>query len=388
MIPPVFFASLVGIQQIVCWGTLTYATAVFAPDMAKACGISIASVMTAYGLGLLTNAFAAPALTRWVLRIGAFMPALAGLGLLVLACILLSQANHALILVAGFMVAGVAMALTQYDFAFLTVKLHQPEQARRVITMITFYGALASSIMWPSALALSAWLGMPMAWLALGLISVLGSLPAVFLAYRQPRVPAVERPVSSGGEPEPTKSRASSNWVLIGLIGFLLIGASLVANLPLVLSQMQTPSRDVAWILSLFGIGQLAARALDYAAAKSLSTRATVVASSTSIVLAMALMVSTESHTVAAAIFVLLLGAGNGLVTILRGVLPTQLFHDDVFAKLSGQLARYGAVSRALMPMVAAQALSMRSGLGLLSLTYGLLAVFCGWLLWQQLKTD
>jgi predicted MFS family arabinose efflux permease len=177
---PVLFASLVGIQQIVCWGTLTYATAVFAPAMAQACSISIASVMTAYGLGLLTNAFAAPALTRWVLRIGAFVPALAGLALLVLACLLLSQASHALMLVAGFMIAGVAMALTQYDFAFLTVQLHQPQQARRVITLITFYGALASSIMWPSALALSSWLGMPGAWAALGLISVLGSLPAVF----------------------------------------------------------------------------------------------------------------------------------------------------------------------------------------------------------------
>lgn len=383
---PVFFASLVGIQQIVCWGTLTYAAAVFAPAMAQACGISIASVMTAYGLGLLTNAFAAPALTRWVLRIGAFLPALAGLVLLVLACLLLSQANHALMLVAGFMVAGVAMALTQYDFAFLTVQLHQPEQARRVITLITFYGALASSIMWPSALALSSWLGMPGAWLALALISVLGSLPAVFLAYRQPRVTPSDRATSSNGEVQRSKTNASSTWVLVGLIGFLLIGASLVANLPLVLSKMQTPLRDVAWILSLFGIGQLAARALDYVAAKWLSTRATVVASSSSIVLAMSLMAWTDSQTLAAAVFVLLLGAGNGLVTILRGVLPTQLFHDEIFAKLSGQIARYGAFSRALMPMLAAQALSLRGGLGLLSLSYGLLAMFCGWLLWQQLK--
>jgi predicted MFS family arabinose efflux permease len=222
----------------------------------------------------------------------------------------------------------------------------------------------------------------------LALISVLGSLPAVFLAYRQPRVTPSGQAKSSIGEPDLSKTSASSTRVLLGLIGFLLIGASLVANLPLVLSQMQTPLRDVAWILSLFGIGQLAARALDYVAAKWLSTRATVVASSSSIVLAMALMAWTDSQTLAAAVFVLLLGAGNGLVTILRGVLPTQLFHDEAFAKLSGQLARYGAVSRALMPMVAAQALSLRGGLGLLSLTYGLLALFCGWLLWQQLKTD
>ncbi len=385
---PILFASLVGLQQIVCWGTLTYAAAVFAPAMAQACGISIASVMTAYGAGLLTNAIAAPALTRWVLRVGALVPAMVGLGLLMLACVLLSQAMHWTSLVAGFMVAGVAMALTQYDFAFLTVKLYLPNQARRVITMITFYGALASTIMWPAALLLSARLGPQMAWIALGLISVLLSLPAVLLAYRQRiDLPETEAEPSSGPDTA-APFQASSRWVLLGLIGFLLIGSGLVANLPLVLTQMHTPSGQTAWILSLFGIGQLFSRALDFAAGRWLSTRATVLTSSACLVVALALMALSSNHTATAAAFVFLLGCGNGLVTILRGVLPQQLFSGERFVHLSGQLARYGALGRALMPMLAAQALSLRGGLGGMSAVYGLVALLCGWILLQQIRAS
>ncbi len=383
---PVLFASLVGLQQIVCWGTLTYAAAVFAPAMALACGISIASVMTAYGIGLLTNAFAAPALTRWVLRVGAFVPAIVGLGLLMLACIMLSQAAHWAMLMAGFMVAGVAMALTQYDFAFLTVKLYLPTEARRVITMITFYGALASTIMWPTALVMSARFGPQMAWIALGLISVLFSLPAVLFAYRQHIVVPMEQPVSTDNPVTTLPIQASSPWVLLGLIGYLLIGASLVANLPQVLTQMQTPSSQTAWILSLFGIGQLFSRALDFASGRWLSSRATVLASSTCLVVALALMAFSDNHAALAAAFVFLLGCGNGLVTILRGVLPQQLFSDDRFAHLSSQLASYGALVRALMPMVAAQALSLQGGLGGMAAVYGLVALLCGWILLRQIR--
>jgi predicted MFS family arabinose efflux permease len=384
--PPLFFASLVGIQQIVCWGTLTNAAAVLAPGMAQASGISIASVMMAYGIGLLTNAIAAPVLTRWVLRIGAFRPGLLGLALLMAACILHSQATHWAVMVAGFMLAGLAMALTQYDFAFLAVKLYMPGQARRVITAITFYGALASTIMWPVALALSARIGMPMAWIALGLISVLFSLPAVLIAYRQPMTPNHEPTQTHSDAQVQAVSTASAPWVLMGLIGFTLINTGLVANLPSVITSMLIPSSQIAWILSLFGIGQLAARAMDFVAGRWLSTRATVMASSLSVIVALCLMTLTQSDTTAAAAFVFLLGASNGFGTIARGVLPQQLFRGEAFARLSSQLASFGALGRAFMPMLVAQALALRGGLDVLSIIYCIMAMLCGWMLWQQIR--
>jgi hypothetical protein len=381
---PVLFASLVGLQQIVCWGTLTYAAAVFAPFLAQACGISIASVMTAYGVGLLTNAAVAPAVTRWILRVGTLGPGTLGLALLITACATLSQASHWIDLTFGFMIAGTAMALTQYDFAFLTVSLHMPAHARRVITVITFFGALASTIMWPTALALASLLGPQRAWLALAAISVVFSLPALLLAYRQP-IAIRESTVSSADTPSSSPTApAHISAFLLGLLGLMFMGISLVANLPLVLTLMKTPTDQIAWILSLFGIGQLCSRALDYIAGRWLSTRATVAVCSVSFCTALILMVSTQYGGFQTALAVFLFGCANGLVTVLRGVLPQQLFQGEEFARMSSQLAGFGALGRALMPVVAAQALSLPLGLGMLSLIYGLVVMLCGWVLWNQ----
>lgn len=383
---PITFASLVGIQQIVCWGTLTYAAAVFAPSLAAACGISIATVMTAYGVGLLTNAMVAGAATRWVLRVGAFGPGTVGLVLLVAACATLSQASHWLILAFGFMLAGTAMALTQYDFAFLTVRLHMPQHARSVITMITFFGALASTIMWPTTLALIANIGPRLAWLALALICLIFSLPALLLAYRQPVVPEIPSRGDADSSALSPLAMALPWSFMLGLLGLMFVGIGLVANLPLVLGLMRTPAEQFAWILSLFGIGQLFSRAFDFSASRWLSTRATVVICSASFFIALALMAATRQGGFFTAVAVFLFGCANGLVAVLRGVLPQLMFRGEAFATISARLASLGAMGRALMPVVAAQALSMPHGLSLLSLACGAIICVCGWTLWRQIQ--
>lgn len=380
---PIVFASLVGIQQIVCWGTLTYAAAVFAPFLAEACDIRIASVMTAYGVGLLTNALVAGAATRWVLRAGACIPGAIGLALLVAACSILSEASNWMILTLGFMLAGAAMALTQYDFAFLTVRLHLPQHARSVITIITFFGALASTIMWPTALALISKLGPQAAWLALAAIAVIFSLPALLWAYRQPMVPEDASTLSSEQDAASSHAVALPWSFMLGLLGLMFVGISLVANLPLVLGLMQTPAEQIAWVLSLFGIGQLCSRAFDYAAGRWLSTRVTVAACSASFCTALALMAFTQNGGFVTALAVFLFGCANGLVTILRGVLPQLMFRGEAFASISSRLASLGALGRALMPVVAAQALSLPQGLLALPLAFGVVVALCAWTLWQ-----
>jgi predicted MFS family arabinose efflux permease len=385
--PPLLFACLVGLQQIVCWGTLTYAAAVYAPAMAAQTGISVASLMTAYGAGLLVNAVLAPGLTRWVMRVGALVPGLVGLLLAVMACMTLSVAAHWAMALAGFMLSGAAMALTQYDFAFLTVKLHMPTHARKVVAVITLFGALASTIMWPVALALAAAVGTYAAWRYLALITVLVSLPAVLLCYRLPRVQdPIANAMDTPGATLHKLPTADSAVVVACVIGLAIIGTSVVANLPLVLTQMQVSPAALATLLPLFGIGQLAARALDFVGSRWVDSTGTLVASVVTLLAAMALSAVPQNAWWVSAAFVFLLGAGNGLVTILRGVLPQQLFTGAVFAAASGQLASIGAFSRALMPVAVAHVVVLAHGVAWVGLAYAALAILCGSLLMRQLK--
>jgi hypothetical protein len=54
---------------------------------------------------------------------------------------------------------------------------------------------------------------------------------------------------------------------------------------------------------------------------------------------------------------VLLMGASNGLFTILRGATPQLLFFGDVFVQVSAQLARWGSIARSVLPVAVAFAL-------------------------------
>ncbi len=393
---PLRFACWVGLQQIVCWGTLTYATAVYAAAMAQQAQISIASVMTAYGAGLLVNALVAHSATRWVIRVGAYQPGWWGMALLVAACMTLSVATHWVWMVCGFMLAGAAMAFTQYDFAFLAVKLYMPGHARRVIAVMTFFGALASTIMWPVAMALASAVGMNAGWRYLALIAVLGSLPALLLCYRLPRVPESDAstrssfehpPVSAKNTPPPTRP-PSSLWVVTCLIGLAAIGTSLVANLPLLLTQMQVAPTAIASLLPLFGIGQLSARALDFAGSHWVDSRATLVACMSALLMAMLIALLPQSSWWLSALFVFLLGAGNGLATILRGLLPHQLFIDEAFAKTSASLSSLGSLSRAFMPVLVAHIVVLTYGIHLLSIVFALLAAACAFMLLRQLNAE
>jgi predicted MFS family arabinose efflux permease len=388
MISPVLYACLVGLQQIVCWGTLTYAAAVYAPAMAAHTGISIASVMTAYGAGLLVNALVAPLCTRWVMRVGAWLPSCIGLALVVAACTTLSLASHWAGLLLGFMLAGAAMALTQYDFAFLTVKLYMPAHARRVISVMTFFGALASTIMWPVALALSTHVGVQSGWRYLALIAVLGSLPAVLWCYRLPR--AVEGD-SASTQTSPFKPNTTQVGnpvlVVVCIIGLALIGTSLVANLPLVLSQMQVAPSALASLLPLFGIGQLCGRALDFVGSTWLGTQATLLACMSALLLALVLAVMPQTSWWVSAAFVFLLGAGNGLSTILRGVVPQQLFAGAVFNQVSGWLASIGGLMRAVMPVVVAHIAVLTYGVTALVVIFSITVLGCTMLLIRPLQT-
>jgi MFS family permease len=159
---------MLGVHQIVCWGTLTYGVTVFAPAMAARSGASVSAIMAAYALGLVVNGFVAPAATRWVMRGNAWLGGLAGLALGVAACVVLAFGGHLAWVAVGFALAGAAMAMAQYDFAWLCVRLYHPHDARRVVTGVTLFGAVASSIMWPIAVALQARFGLTVGWLGLG----------------------------------------------------------------------------------------------------------------------------------------------------------------------------------------------------------------------------
>jgi len=110
-----------GVAQIVSWGTLFYAIAVLGPPMRDALHVDDVALFGSFTLGLLVSGLAAPAVGRRIDAHGGRGVLAAGSVLGALACVVLGFATMTWHMLAGWLIAGLAMALCLYDPAFATL---------------------------------------------------------------------------------------------------------------------------------------------------------------------------------------------------------------------------------------------------------------------------
>jgi hypothetical protein len=139
----------------------------------------------------------------------------------------------------------------------------------------------------------------------------------------------------------------------------------------------------IALVLSLFGIGQLLARGLDFLSSKRSGLGVTLKVAVVACALSWALLFA-PGRALIVACAVLLLGASNGLFTILRGATPQLLFQGEQFTQASASLARVGSFARAFAPL--AITVALESGMN-----RALFAVICAagiglgaWWVWRH----
>ena len=112
---------VLGVTQIITWGTLFYPVVLTVPLIAEDRGWSIAFTMGGFSLALLTAGFVSPYVGRLIDRHGGhrIMPVgslLGALGLLALV-----HATHPAAYLAVWLILGVAIAASLYDPAFATL---------------------------------------------------------------------------------------------------------------------------------------------------------------------------------------------------------------------------------------------------------------------------
>jgi hypothetical protein len=103
---------------------------------------------------------------------------------------------------------------------------------------------------------------------------------------------------------------------------------------------------------------QVAGRATEFLFARNL--RATTVGAVALAVMlaAMLCLWRVEAPSLLPFVFAILYGCANGVVTIVRGTVPAELFGRDAYGALLGRLARPAFIAQALAPVVFSVALS------------------------------
>jgi len=326
--------SALGVTQTLAWASTYYLTAVFADPVSSDLHLPRAWFFGAFSAALLLSGLLGPIAGRTIDRHGG-RDVLAATNLVfALGLLLLAFAVGPISLAAAWVVIGVGMGFGLYEAAFATAAGLYGRDARNAITGITLFAGFASTVGWPISAALIDAVGWRSALLAWAGLHLLVGLPLnrLLVPKASPPPPAAAPVgVADGSVP----------WTMIVLACVFgatwFVSTALAAHLPRLLEAIgATPAAAVA-AAALVGPAQVAARIAEF----SLLRRASPLISAR---LATALhplgaILLAVIGAPAAVAFVLLHGAGNGMLTIARGTLPLSLFGAAGYGLRTGLLA-------------------------------------------------
>lgn len=326
--------STLGITQTLAWGSTYYLTAVFADPVSVSLHLPRSWFFGTFSAALLLSGPLGPLAGRTIDRHGG-RDVLAATNLVFAAgLVLLSLATGPASLARGWLVIGAGMGFGLYEAAFATVAGLYGREARNAITGITLFAGFASTVGWPTSAFLIdtfGWRGACLVWAAL---HILIGLPLNrFLVPRAPPPPHAPAPAQSapGGVP----------WTMIVLAAVFgatwFVSTALAAHLPRLLEALGvTPAAAVA-AGALVGPAQVAARVAEFSLLRRASPMILARLAAGLHPLGAGLLALVGAP--AAITFVLLHGAGNGMLTIARGTLPLALFGAAGYGLRTGLLA-------------------------------------------------
>ena len=366
-----------GTAQTLAWASSYYLPAVLADPISADLGLLREWFFGIFSGALLLSGLLGPAAGRAIDRRGG--RDVLALSNLVFAAglLLLAAATGIAGLSLAWFVLGIGMALGLYDAAFATLAGLYRSEARGAITGITLIAGFASTVGWPATALLTDELGWRAACVVWAVLHLVLGLPLNRLLV--PRAPPPERLAASVATDVPAR------WAMIVLAGVfaatLFVSAALAAHLPRLLQAAGAAPAAAVAAAALIGPAQVGARFVEYGLQRHLSalTSARV---ATALHPLGALVLSVLGAPAAPA-FALLHGAGNGMLTVAKGVLPLTLFGAAGYGLRTGVLSAPGRLLQAAAPLLfgvvldrfgVAAALLVSGGLSLVALT-GLLTL-------------
>ncbi|HST00750.1 MAG TPA: MFS transporter [Usitatibacter sp.] len=338
-----------GIAQIISWGSMYYAIGVLGAPMRAELGVSELFLFGSFTAGLLVCGAIAPAAGRAIDRLGGSKVLSVGSVAGALGMAVLAMANGAAMVVLGWAIAGASMAATLYDPAFATLSQHAGDKYRRAVTALTLLGGFASTVFWPLSKTLLDAFGWRATWGIYAALQIAVCLPIHMFV-----IPARERRGSSAQARSDDRRASNARPGLAKLnaafaIANLVVGVVAVHMVGLLTGAGLTTSEAIA-ISVLMGPMQVAGRIVEMAFLKRAHATHVGVVALSLIVIAIVVLMLVSGGGVLALLFVMAYGAGNGILTIVRGAAPAEMYGAEGLGGLLGHLSRASSYARALGP--------------------------------------
>ncbi|CUR76232.1 D-galactonate transporter [Achromobacter xylosoxidans] len=358
---PVRVVGALGTAQTLAWASSYYLPAMLAAPMAADLGVATPTVFAAFSGAMVVSALVGPWAGLAIDRHGGRV-VLAGTSLVfALGLGMLGFAQGLWTMVIAWLLIGAAMGAGLYEAAFSSLVRLYGQHARGAITGITLLAGFASTVGWP----LSAWMETRFGWrnaclgwagihllIGLPLNAWLPTLPSP----AQPERTAAADPAQAiaSASPSPVAAAGGAGYAT-ALLAFVFaatwfISTAMATHLPRMLEAAGATLAAAVAVGALVGPAQVAGRVLEFGFLRRvhplLSARLAALAHPAGVtVLLMA-------GPVAAPLFAILHGAGNGILTIAKGTLPLALFGAQGYGARQGWLMLPARIAQALAPLL------------------------------------
>ncbi|WP_341676297.1 MFS transporter [Niveibacterium sp. SC-1] len=366
-----------GVTQIVGWGSLYYSIAVLAKPMAESLQTSPSVAFGAFSASLVVSGLAAPLMGRAIDRHGGRRVLSLGSVCAALALALVASAQHLAVFIVGWLLAGVAMAACLYDAAFPALGQLAGLRYRSALTALTLFGGFASTVFWPLVQYLQTTWDWRVAMWVLAALQVLVGLPLHLWGLAGPRWrPPDARPVEESVAPSANPpgflwlaAALSANAFVFSAVGAHVVGALNVAS---------GSVREAVWTAALIGPMQVAGRIVEFTFGRHWSAVRVGAVALVVTLASMLLLYLAGAATWTPLIFAVCYGAANGVMTIVRGTVPAELFGRERYGHLLGKLARPSFFAKAAAPL-AVSLLLTSAGYDAMAVLLAGISFFAAW---------
>jgi MFS family permease len=270
----------------------------------------------------------------------------------------LSQVRDQASYFAVWAVLGVGMRCCLYDAAFAALVQVAPTHGRKAISYLTLYGAYASTVFWVIGHYLNeayGWRGTLMIFAAINLAICL-PLNWIGLSRREAKEDTAAATAAAASPDGPV---LEGRMRVVGIALFALI-MSLNGFVFGVISLQMVPLLEAAglvgatavWVASLKGHGQFAGRLVEIFFGRNLKAMAIARIAISVVPASLILLFFARGELWLLVAFTLLLGASQGVITIVRGAVPLALFGVKGYGAVLGVIATPILIVNAFSPAV------------------------------------
>ncbi|HLJ19102.1 MAG TPA: MFS transporter [Stellaceae bacterium] len=341
--------AALGAAQTLAWASSYYLPAILADPMAADIGVSRAVVYGAFSAALLISAVLGPAVGRSIDRRGGRGVLMWSNAVLAAGLVALATAQEPIQFVAGWAALGIGMAMGLYDAAFAALTAIYGGEARGPITGITLIAGFASTVGWPLTALLNGTVGWRETCLVWAAVNLLVVLPLNRLAIPVATVAPAPHASATGGKIGWKPYREMLLLAFVFAACWFVTG-SMAAHLPRLLERVGATPFEAVAASALVGPAQVGARLAEFLLLRRVHPL--VSARLAAVLFPVGAVALALIGPGALSLFVVLYGAGNGLLTIARGTVPLALFGPVGYGERTGLLGAPARAAQAVAPLV------------------------------------